>query len=452
VISKLLQIGHRKILFWIAALTAFVTLMDWITGKQVSLAAFYMVPMLVAAIILRPLQIALFSILCSYIRSWFDLPGSFWDWALRFVFAAAAYFLAGVFVRALIRNREQTLRHLEQIEMKQKLRREAEDQLQVLAANSPAAILTMDGAGVVLAANDSVRTLLTMPEDVRIIGRNVLDYLPFLEDALRFDAGKLRTAAECQAHRHDGEPFLAHIWFSTYDVPEGKRLAAIVVDSSEDLRDREEESLRQLVTGNRIASAAMAHEIGNICETMGILCEDLRRPDAIRQDNTFVDLDRLLGRLRAIACLNRPLERRDVEYVSLEEILDNLRIVVEPAWQEAEATVRWQLPGELPAVAAEPRGLLHALSNLVQNRLQVVRMQSVRELAIDVQLQHEKAVVQFQDSGPSSSDAFRPFREGSGGDALGMYVSRSIVRSFGGDIRRHPSPDGSCFIVELKLA
>ena len=49
---------------------------------------------------------------------------------------------------------------------------------------------------------------------------------------------------KCYGRREDGDIFLAHTWFSTYGAREGTRLAAIVVDSSEEMRDREEQNLR----------------------------------------------------------------------------------------------------------------------------------------------------------------------------------------------------------------
>ena len=59
--------------------------------------------------------------------------------------------------------------------------------------------------------------------------------------------------------------FLADVWFSTYRTSAGPRLAAMVVDTSEDLRNREELSLNQLLAGSRILVGAVSHEIRNVC-------------------------------------------------------------------------------------------------------------------------------------------------------------------------------------------
>ena len=57
----------------------------------------------------------------------------------------------------LVRNHELVVEHLASIEIEQTLRREAEEQLRLLAESSPAAILTTDGKGVVLAGTSRLR-------------------------------------------------------------------------------------------------------------------------------------------------------------------------------------------------------------------------------------------------------------------------------------------------------
>jgi len=44
--------------------------------------------------VLRPVETAGFAILCSYIRSWFDVPGSTADLILRIRFCSVAYFVS----------------------------------------------------------------------------------------------------------------------------------------------------------------------------------------------------------------------------------------------------------------------------------------------------------------------------------------------------------------------
>ena len=62
------------------------------------------------------------------------------------------------------------------------------------------------------------------------------------------------------------------------------------------------------------------------------------------------------------------------------------------------------------------------------------------------------AQVRFVDSGPGILEPerlFEPFQSGGDGAGIGLYVSRAVVRSYGGDLRFEPQPAGACFCVEI---
>jgi two-component system sensor kinase FixL len=133
-------------------------------------------------------------------------------------------------------------------------------------------------------------------------------------------------------------------------------------------------------------------------------------------------------------------------------VLDNLRILIEPEWREIEGNVHWYLPKHLPAVVAEPHGLLQAFLNLAKNSHRAVQEVSLRELHITVLVEGRKVTAKFRDSGPGirmPEKLFQPFQNGAAGSGLGLYISRFIVRSYGGELRFEPPPAGSCFAVEL---
>ena len=432
------------------------TVADWVTGHNISLAALYILPMIVGAVVLKPRETALLAVVCSYLRSWFDVPGTPADLALRFIFAALSYLACGLFVAALVRNHEQTTRHLTEMRTEQARRSEAEEYLRVLAESSPAAIFTVNGAGLVVAANEAANRLFLLPPDHPLEGRSIGGYLPFLRDTLRKhnESVGLCTATQCQGHRENGELFLAQIWFSAYSTLEGKRLAAIVVDSSDEMRDREERGLDELLTGNELIVAAMAHEVRNACEAMGMICADLEERYGLAQDKAFRSLDNLVAGLDVIASHELKSESADLtEEVPLRDVLDDLRIVVEPAWREIEGTVRWHLPDDMPVVCAEPHGLLQAFLNLAQNSHRAVQEEAVRELSISVSSEEQKVWIRFYDSGPgiqNPESLFQPFQSAASGNGLGLYVSRLLVRSYNGELAFERQPHGSCFVVELE--
>jgi two-component system sensor kinase FixL len=455
-IALLLRAGKVKILITTAILVALTGLADWLVGHNVSLAALYIIPMMLGAVALSPLEIAVLAVVCCSLRALFDTTGSPAELVLRFVFAVLAYFVCGLFVSEWVRNHQLVRNHLMKMQVEQNRRREAEEQLKVMAESSPAAILTIDGNGVVLAANAAANSLFMIPAGETVQGRKIRDYLPVLADALRAETttAGLRTAAQCQGTRENGEVFLAHMWFSLYDTSNGHRLAVIVVDSSEEMRAREEQGLRQLLAGNRIMATALSHEVRNFCGVLERLCESLSRTYHLTQDQDFQTIVNMIEGLETMASLKLQTKSQAVlEPVPLKEVLDNLRIVIEADWREIGGKVQWRLPADLPQVLAEPHGLLQAFLNLVQNSHRAVQRETNRLLSVTVAWELKRVIVRFEDSGPGISapeTLFQPFQAGASGSGLGLYVSRSIVRSYGGDLKFEPQPRGCTFAVELE--
>jgi PAS domain S-box-containing protein len=386
------------------------------------------------------------------------VPSSHAEKILRFAFASLSYFTSGLFVTALVRNRELVLENLRRVQREQALRREAEEQLRALVESSPAAILTLDHRGVVLAANRAAESLFAIPEEQALPGRVIASYLPLLSDALHVNiaAEGFRTAVQCYGRREDGEIFLANTWFSTYPGPQGTHLAAIVVDSSEEMRDREEQNLRQLFRYNRIAAAAVSHDVRNLCGAISMLCSNLGEKHQLEQDEDFQGLINLVQGLERIARIElHSRSQEKLEAVPLQPVLDNLRIVIEPGWRDSGGTVRWCISQDLPSVAADPHGLLQAFLNLAQNSHRAVQQGPVRELTISAETGEGMVLVRFEDSGPgivSPERLFQPFQQGAEGTGLGLYISRAVVRSYGGELRFEPQEHGTCFVVELQIA
>jgi len=143
------------------------------------------------------------------------------------------------------------------------------------------------------------------------------------------------------------------------------------------------------------------------------------------------------------------------EDVATREEAKPIRDVVGSRIRHLNRTLKWDIPAGIPLVWAEPHGLQQAFLNLAQNSHRAVHAEPVRELFIAVTHLQGRVCVTFQDSGPgvsSPDNLFRPFQQGAHGAGLGLYVSRFLVRAFGGDLRFEPSPSGSRFIVELDPA
>ena len=278
-LSFFLRLSRTNLLLVAATMILTVALIDWRVELNVSFGFLYLFPMLIVGSCLPRWQLALLGGLCTFLAERFA-PFT-WDPAAgvpRDIFMFAAYFGTGLFAYESARNRRLTEQHVREVEQEAELRRDAEQQLQALIESSPAAILTVDSAGKILMANQAAHRLLGF-EPETLPGESIKDFLPPLARVPPADEStpSFRTAMQCSGRRRDGDVFLADVWFSTYKTSAGPRLAAMLVDSSEDLRDKEESSLHHLMVASRLAVGAVSHEIRNVCGAISVVYENLSR-------------------------------------------------------------------------------------------------------------------------------------------------------------------------------
>src|SRR5438034_8392858 len=114
-------------------------------------------------------------------------------------------------------------------------------------------------------------------------------------------ADRFGRSWQCRGRRNNGEMFVAGIWFSTYQTASGPLLTAIVLDASQDLRDREEFGLRQLMATTRILVGTVSHEIRNLCGAIRIVYTNLSRKRVVTDNEDFHALGTLVEGLEKIA-------------------------------------------------------------------------------------------------------------------------------------------------------
>jgi PAS domain S-box-containing protein len=430
---------------------------------DVSLGLLYILPVVIAATVCSRLEVVGVALLAASFRHLFIPILTPHESALRFLLAFAAYLSAGLVVVEMARNRRLAEAHAEELETETKLRTEAQEHLRQLAESSPAAIFTTDERGVLLTYNRAAVDMFGMDSSASIGERpNAGDFLPVLRDALKLEmrASGFRTAAQCTGRRDNGEPFIAQVWFSIYESPAGRRLAAIAVDSSEDVREREERNLRHVLDNNRIIAGAVSHEIRNVCGAISMVYSNLQRDRAryggLESAEDFRALGSLAEGLGKIASSDLQARvKRTISPVPLQEVLDDIRVVVEPPWIEADGAVRWIVPQDLPPVFVDPFGLTQAVLNLAQNSLRAVQNRPVKELTFEVTRQGRQVAIAVSDSGPgikNPTHLFEPFQEASEQTGLGLYVSRALLRSFGGDLKYEPEGGRCRFVAYLLTA
>jgi signal transduction histidine kinase len=227
----------------------------------------------------------------------------------------------------------------------------------------------------------------------------------------------------------------------------------------------------------------LAHEIKNPLSTVALNAQLLREEildspldDAERERMTRrVDaLAREAGRLRDI--LNdflryagrMQLDRRQAD---VRDVAGELGDFFMPQAEQAGVRMRI-LADESPVVADVDPGLLkQAVLNLMLNAVQSMEsLPADRARTLDVAVRHEpaegrgaaarapRAVIEVSDTGPgippdARAQLFEPyFTTKSGGNGLGLAVTRRIVEAHGGTVQALDAPGGGArFRIELPL-
>ncbi len=440
--------NRMKLLTVAGLMVGLVAVSDWQT-KTVSLGLLYLFPIIIVSGFLSRTQAIGVALLCAGLQEAFgDLPGN--EAVVRLLLGSVGFCGTSLFVSELLRNRRVALEHVQQLESEVKLRRDAEGQLQVLVDSSPAAIVTIDLDGKIALANQAAHQLLA-PRASSLNGQSISDYLPSLQTIIQAQPSTVfRTTLQCKGQRGTGETFLAGVWFSTYKTISGPRLAAVVVDLSEDLRSREDLSLDHLLKSSRILVTAMAHEVRNLCGAALVLQKNLSRVPGLKDNEDFQALNSLIQSLERISALSVKTGPSEVATVELTSVLDELRVLVEGALREADIEIEWQVEERLPLVWSDRYGLIQVFLNLAKNSRRAMESTEVKKLRISTRFEEEHVAIRFEDSGVGIArpeSLFRPFRPDAEGTGLGLYVSRAIMRSFGGELVYEPTPRGCCFAV-----
>ncbi len=435
----------------LAALIAVIAA-EWYTDLDFSLGVFYVLPVGIAATVLNRWQTVVVAAGCAFIGGQFTagIPAiEFW---LNFVMTMLAFGGAGLFIGELNRNRRAAVEAYTRLRIEKEMRHQAEDQLRLLAESSPAAILTLNHRGEVLAANRSAHDMLGAPQPDGLIGKPISDFVPVFAGALRKQAGPqaVRASAAGWARKLDGVKFPVASWFSTYGTGEARCLAGILVDMSEEVRDRELEFFRHFAEYNRLMASAVSHEIRNMCLAIRVVTSNLRQKLEVEGDADFSALSSLVEGLARMAAFELQTSKDSSNgWCDLRAVLEEFRVVIEQDWNDAGGSVRCEI-GDVPLVRADGHSLLQVLLNLSQNSLRAAQALPAPSLLVRVSHADDKVIVSLIDSGPGVADTsrlFQPFRSDADGSGLGLYISRTMMRSNGGDLKHVPTGAGCRFDI-----
>jgi two-component system, LuxR family, sensor kinase FixL len=444
--------NRRRFLVAAAILVVTIAVVDWQTKPFISIGFLYLFPILLVAGFLRRWQLIVLALVCAVLQELFsELPSN--EAITRLLMASSGFLGTGLFVSEIMRNRQIALDHLAEVETQVALRKEVEEQLRVLVESSPLAIVIIDSNGRILLANEAGLALLS-PGGSSLVGEPIEEFLPALQAALQTKPSRqFRTELRCRAKRQNGEIFLAAVWFSTYATTQGSRLAAIIVDLSEELRDREDLSLDHLLKNTKILMSGIAHEIRNLSGAGMVVHKNLSRLPGLQNNDDFRALGSLIEGLEKLSAMElRPTVDQHLDATELSSILDELRVLLEPSYRDARIEMVWRIEEGLPLVFADRYGLAQVFLNLSLNSLRAMSATEKKRLTISSSVQTDAVVIRFEDNGigiSSPEDLFKPFQHGADATGLGLYVSRAILRNCGGELSFEPRSEGCCFAVSL---
>ena len=342
--------ANRKIFLSVGTLMIIAIAIEDFRIPSLPLGYLYLFPILLMAGFLPPRSIAVVVLICAALTALLsrnDLRPA----TILFVMTLLGFSGTGLFVSEIVRNRQKALEHILELETQTRLRQETEKQLIGLVDSSPLAIITVDANGSILLANEAAKSLFS-PEGAPITGQPIAEFLPALQTVTQQPSTKVfRTQIRCRGRRNNGDIFLAAVWFSTSATAVGNIVSAIIVDFSEEVRDREDLSLEHLMKNAKILVGAMAHEIRNLCGAALVVYKNLSRLHGMAENEDFSALGALIAGLENLSAMElRPAWGQGLAAVELSSVLDELRVVIGPSFNESGVEILWNVQEHLPQI------------------------------------------------------------------------------------------------------
>jgi signal transduction histidine kinase len=198
---------------------------------------------------------------------------------------------------------------------------------------------------------------------------------------------------------------------------------------------------------------AVAHEVRNLCSAMLVVQKNLSSVRELDDNEDFQALRTLIQSLEKVSTMElRPSAAPNADAVDLTSVLDEFRVLIDTAYRESDMFVEWDVPSSLPVVWADRYGLVQVFLNLAKNSQRAMQSTETKRLRVTAAQEESTVVIRFEDTGigiSSPENLFRPFQSGADSTGLGLYMSRAIMRSFGGELLFEPRARGCCFAIVL---
>lgn len=249
---------------------------------------------------------------------------------------------------------------------------------------------------------------------------------------------------------HVNYPESRHYNFLMSPVAEGAEYLLLIRDDTESIESREEDAEAEQFNLVTYMAGAVAHEIGNPLNSLGLNLQLMQRKLAKADADTHKKLSPLLesalGETRRLDTLLRQFLQSmrpgnmQRETVQLNDILTHVLQVLEPEIAPRGIAVQQAFSQDLPELSADGGQLFQAFYNLIRNAFQSIPGEGEGGIYIQTDYSDTDVRVIIGDNGAGIShevmgNMYEPFRTTKRkGNGLGLLIVRHIIKEHGGTL------------------
>lgn len=332
----------------------------------------------------------------------------------------------------------------------------SQEEIAKVVENSAVAIIAVNSQNQICFANpfsEKILGLAGLP-----LGRNAATYIPALANPSVWDQthGGERMVLECRCTRHDGQQFYGLAGISSYQSEYGRMLTVILSDISELVRQREQMALDRAITNSHLVLEGMRHEIRNLCSATQATLAQLDSHGDLTRKPVVAALKSLLGGMQKLASMSiNATHRPDPAPVDLRAVLEEFAVITRVTFEELGVEFRLNIMDSLPLVLGDRHELLQVFLNLAQNARRALQRVEKKSFAVEAMVRNGVVTVYVSNSGPPIEHPerlFQPFQPGAEQTGLGLFICRTILQSFSGELTYAPQSHGCSFKIRLQVA
>lgn len=247
---------------------------------------------------------------------------------------------------------------------------------------------------------------------------------------------------------HVNYPDERHYNFLMSPVADGSEYLLLIRDDTERLAAGKEDAEAEQFNLVTYMASAVAHEIGNPLNSLGLNLQLMQRKlaklDADAQEKLSPLLESALGETRRLDTLLRQFlqsvrpGRIQREAVQLNELIARVLEVLEPEMAPRGIGIQQSLSKDLPELSADGGQLFQVLYNLIRNAFQSISGDGGIYIQTDYNDTDVRVLIGDNGSGISHEvmgTMYEPFRTTrKKGHGLGLLIVRHIVKEHGGTL------------------